>query len=425
MKEKMAEKPVQTVQEILLEKHINEEVKAKANEQGTAYSNLYAIWRVLQEYSSEENPMTAAQVFERLKSFENAPSQTTVGKLLKTERWMMGELFYGTVEDMMKREPGMSNRTAKATLETLADNPNFAISTKLAKGKNVAYIPYEEDLEGESQNDSGGNLKGNFQQKSRTHYYYLRPPFQGGEWQLFADLVRNSPMISPQATRRLLEQTKKLAGVRVIADGEDYMSKRWDAGDRVTQVIDTLRRAIACRHKIDVVYGQYQLVKNGGRLIPKLEARSEKPWQVKPYALVWSNGYYYLVGQMGDKGTIHYRVDRILSVEETDESFLLPERYSVTRERNHSPVMGFDEPVRVTFRCDPWVLNNVIDFFGNLPIYEMDEEDSAKILVKLPAVSAFGVKQFALQYLDGVEILTPQFLRDEILNMLDQGKKIY
>lgn len=423
MAEKLMKKPKEQSAKPAQQK-TQEETDEEAKAQNTAYGNLYAVWRVLQEYSSEENPMTASQVFERLKSFENAPSQTTVGKLLKTERWLMGELFYGTVEDMMKREPGMSGRTAKATLESLAENPDLVINTKLGKGKNSAYLPYEEDLEGEAQNVSG-DMKGNFKQKSRIHYYYLRPPFQGGEWQLFADLVRNSPMISPQATQKLLEQTKKLAGVRVTADGEDYMSKRWDEGDRVTGVIDTLRRAIACRYKIDVVYGQYQLVTNSGRLIPKLEARSEKPWRVKPYALVWSNGYYYLVGQMGDEGTIHYRVDRILSVEETEESFRLPERYSVTRERNHSPVMGFDEPVGVTLRCEPWVLNNVIDFFGNLPLYEMDKNEPGKILVKLPAVSAFGVKQFALQYLNGVEILKPQSLRDSIRQMLDQGTKTY
>ncbi len=398
-------------------------VDEKAKEQSTAYENLYAIWRVLQEYSTEENPMTASQVYERLKSWGNAPSQTTVGKLLQNERDMMGDMFYGSVEDKSEGSAMLSSRATKTILEDLARNPDLEITTKQGSGKYTAYAPYEEDLEGEP--GGGGDLKANFGQKSRVHYYYLRPPFRGGEWQLFADLVRTSPLISPEATRRLLEQTKKLAGVRLTYDGGDYNSKHWDSGDRVTRIVDTLRHAIACRHKIDVVYGQYELVKNGGRLVPKLEPRSEKPWTVKPYGLVWSNGYYYLVGQMGDTRSIHYRVDRMLSVEETKESFLLPERYSVSRERDRSVVMGFDEPVRVTFRCAPRVLNNVIDFFGNLPIFDVDGEDGEKILVKLPGVSPYGVRQFALQYLDGVEILEPQSLREDIRKMLDTGSKIY
>lgn len=106
---------------------------------------------------------------------------------------------------------------------------------------------------------------------------------------------------------------------------------------------------------------------------------SEDARTIEPYAVMSSNGYYYLIAgnPKYPEGLTNFRIDRILQIQMLDEprkplpSALLPyfrdaahEVFQASEYRNDHPVMYSDETVRIHLSCDPVILNNLVDDFG-------------------------------------------------------------
>ena len=81
---------------------------------------------------------------------------------------------------------------------------------------------------------------------------------------------------------------------------------------------------------------------------------------------------------------------------------------------------GNDE--RIVIKCDMCILDNVIDIFGKDVTLEMSGKDQFKAYVKS---SSEGMKHLAVQYLDHMEVLEPDDLRQEIKKELNKGLKKY
>ena len=62
-------------------------------------------------------------------------------------------------------------------------------------------------------------------------------------------------------------------------------------------------------------------------------------------------------------------------------------------------------------RCHERILNTLVDFFGSVPQYT--QPNSQGLTEITMSIAAEGVKPFALQYADNVELLEPQWLREK------------
>ena len=74
-------------------------------------------------------------------------------------------------------------------------------------------------------------------------------------------------------------------------------------------------------------------------------------------------------------------------------------------------------------RCRESLLNTLVDFFGDVPQYT--KPDDQGITEVTMSIAAEGVKLFALQYADQVEVLEPLWLRKRIGDTLARNAEKY
>ena len=92
--------------------------------------------------------------------------------------------------------------------------------------------------------------------------------------------------------------------------------------------------------------------KNGGRMT------------VDPYAMMWSNGYYYLVCRDGNIMR-NLRVDRIIQVLPTTLKFEKDTDFDPYAYRDRSTVMYPGEPTLIRMKCSMDRISTLLDFFGS------------------------------------------------------------
>ena len=87
------------------------------------------------------------------------------------------------------------------------------------------------------------------------------------------------------------------------------------------------------------------------------------------------------------------------------------------------PYMYSDTPERIDFIADAQIIDQIIDWFGtDIEIRKTDDEAIVKVSVKAsPTAMVF----WALQYIQYVEVVQPESLRDRIREALADGLKKY
>ena len=187
-------------------------------------------------------------------------------------------------------------------------------------------------------------------------------------------------------------------------------------------MVNQLDHAIRRRQKVQVIYGEYRLFLTEGQWQPRLVQRIRNGvLEVEPYALMWSNGNYYLVCR--HRSMMNLRTDRILQAEVLPDTFVPPQNFDPVQYRDRSPVMYPGRDTFVRMRCHERLLNTLVDFFGSVPQYtQPDEQGITEVTM---SIAAEGVKLFALQYADDAEVLEPQWLREKIGETLARNAEKY
>lgn len=377
------------------------------------YDNLYLIWYILREHASRDYPLTANKVFEIMSStWESYPSAKTVSILLNQRLDILTDIFSSrtlpsasTVQKVLRQQGESTDMIQDAVkISCLAKNRNkfedyFDYCEKQAKKQGVEELT---------------------PQSKPTRYYYLESPLNDGEWKILTDLIRFAPWISKEQSAHFLKVIHQLGGMPYCDDEVLYSFKRENKNQ--FDIIHTLHRGIQEKKQVSITYGTHVLRMVDNKLTPTMEQREKNGSMViLPLSLLWSKGNYYVIARYKENGTMHLRVDRILKATLTREIFTLDQHFSVVEHRDRSPMMYGGSHILVRFSCPCTLLNTVLDMFGNTPIYQVDGENM-NVTVK---ASKTGVKFFALQHLEDVEILEPLELREELVKTLEKNIEKY
>ena len=245
--------------------------------------------------------------------------------------------------------------------------------------------------------------------------YFIRDRHvEVSEAHLLSDAVCAFPFISEKQTAHLLKKIQTLVSVHNRRNIKNLTVIRADQKTLNKQVfynIEMLDEAIEKKKKVTFDYYDYGIDK-------KLHKRREKKYKVNPYGLVYNNEHYYLVCIMSKQENISlYRIDRIQSIEITDIDLDVRDYgfdpYSEIKGALYSYTTGTVETIE--FLVTPNRINDVIDKFGFSLILSEAPDGRIKGVVK---TSTKGMKYWALQYLESVEIISPQSLREEVVSML-------
>lgn len=428
--------------------------RSRSKGYSNSYRSLEAIWTVLREFSSKEHPLTVKEICDHMKKMADTPSAETVKRLFPAEQPLMSLLYPGIVCEEAGGAAGAyydgnslhvilelpdgtrlleGNCGVEATAEPLKV-PSYSTVDKLLKERipfdlhtypfrlrcvartrtsqgNVKYIPYDDYLD---------TIEGDEEKNNQPRRYYLQNMLTDGEWRIFSDLIRVYPFITKAQTQKFLSALNHIRPKRIAPPPDRYASKR--GNDNMFRVIGVLDKAVQEKRMVRITYGTYQLKQKNGSWKPELVPREKNGrLEVEPYTLMWSNGNYYLVAK--HRGMMNLRVDRILSAELLDTAFQLPSDFDPVHYRDSSPVMYPGQSQFVRMRCHTSMLGVLLDFYGGLPQYTKPREDGTTEVTM--SIAPNGVKLFALQYADQVEVLEPESLREEILRTLERAQNKY
>ena len=439
------------------------------------YRSLAMIWNVLARYSSPEKPMTVADIEARLKERRDPPSSTTVKRLLPEELDRLDTLFpgfraraeaAGSLKDayisekklhvvvetpdgvplangemLAIMEPNESVAPACATIDNLLQSvadycENDAEGTKLPVrlkcvvartnyAGRIEYLPYSVEQDkwesGKEKSDADGDEEDRRKRRTannRPRRYYLESVLTPAQWRILTDMIEVYPYISENQTRQMLDAIGRVFP-GCIRGGRRYSFKKENT--KLFHNLNVLDLAIHKRQRVSITYGEYVL--NPQRK-PVLRKRQNAGQLVlEPCALMWSNGYYYLVGK--DRGMMNLRVDRIqeaILLDTASDHFDPPADFDAVSYRDKSPVMYPGRPEVIRFRCPAGMLGVVMDFFGEQARYRSVDADTLEVML---SVARGGVRLFAMQYADRVEVLEPEDLREDLRRSLSAALEKY
>mgnify|MGYP004603747113 FL=1 len=238
-------------------------------------------------------------------------------------------------------------------------------------------------------------------------YFIANREFQLPELKLLVDAVQSSKFLSLRKSNELIAKLEKLAS-RHEAQAlrrQVYVTHRIkNMNESIYYNVDALHSAIAAGSRITFRYFDWDM--NG-----KKKYRHEgKRYRISPWALLWDDENYYLVGYDAEHAERrHYRVDKMESITQTGEERLGKELFAGFDPAAYSrKVFGMygGEPQKVTLRFESSMSNIVFDRFGRELILTPDREGGFTVMVEVVPSPQF----FA--WLTGlgapVKILSPQ-----------------
>lgn len=204
------------------------------------------------------------------------------------------------------------------------------------------------------------------QQIGRQHYYYLGArEFELPELKLLVDSVQSAKFITAQKSQKLI---KKLEGLVSKYEATQLQRQVYITGrvktmnESIYYNVDKLHAALSADAQIQFQYYQWNAKK-------EMELRrGGKLYQVSPWGLMWDDEYYYLVAYDAETDKIkHYRVDKMLRIQITDQKRAGKERYQSFNLPDYTKrIFGMfsGEETKVTLEADNSMAGVLIDRFG-------------------------------------------------------------
>lgn len=244
--------------------------------------------------------------------------------------------------------------------------------------------------------------------------YYLRQgDFEDSEITLLTEAVYSFPFLPAKYSQDLIKKLQKQVSVHKRKHYHHLSiirQKRKTDNQEVFLNIDILDQAIQEKKQVSLSYMKYGLDK-------KLQPRRKEPYILNPYGMVYTNEHYYLICTYAGSSTIgHYRIDRMKHIEILD---IPRERQPKEEILNTNAIYAFGgKPEYVKMKCQHYILDDVIDRFGTgIRIRELNEKEF-EVTMTIPPK---GLHFWALQYLPHVEVIEPAWLREEIINSINNN----
>ena len=247
--------------------------------------------------------------------------------------------------------------------------------------------------------------------------YYLRSrEFEAAEVRLLMDAVYSFDYIPAKQTQYLIQ---KLQGFLSVHERKQYKNLTVVRQERKTQNaevflnIELLDEAISKKQKVSFTYLEYGLDK-------QLHPRREKPYIVSPYGMVCENEHYYLINiKDGFSTPSLYRIDLMRDISLLNEPVAIDAKNACLDSVQKVTYAFVGKQEEIKLRCENFTLRYVLDRFGT-DVRITDNHDGT--FTASFSASPNGVKFWALQYLPYIEVLSPQSLRDSIIDSSKSNK---
>ncbi len=267
-----------------------------------------------------------------------------------------------------------------------------------------------------------------------TKYAYLSRPWSRPELQILVDAVCAAQFIPKKRSEDLIRKLSVMAGPSHEKElvPQILISERVKAKNKnMIYSVQAIRQAIDRDKKIRFKYLQYDTEK---KQVPKQETDApdkgkgsgkkgarDKEYVVSPYATVWNNDRYYLVGWSDRREKVAvFRIDRMLVPKQMPNKRVPPpEDFDVRDYTDKVFRMYGGEEENVTLKCDMEILDQVIDRFGDGITLKNLRKKTFTVTVPVSLSTTFYAWVF--QYVGKMTIRGPEYVREAYAAYLQEA----
>lgn len=197
----------------------------------------------------------------------------------------------------------------------------------------------------------------------QNRYHVASRHFEAPEVKLLIDAVQSARFITPRKDRALVKRLSSFIapGDTALLNRHLYIDSRSKAtNESIYLNVDRIQTAITERKKITFRYFDYSPSKE------RVHRHDGQLYSVSPYALLWNNDNYYLVGFHDHRQQVaKFRVDRIDGLKVTQKAAVQkPKDFDVSAYFTQEFSMLNGEECKVRLLCKNLLMNSIIDRFG-------------------------------------------------------------
>ncbi len=261
--------------------------------------------------------------------------------------------------------------------------------------------------------------------------YLAERLFDDSELHLLIDSVLASRHIAAKHSLDLIDRLTTLSS-RYFRKRVKYVSSidQWEKSDNKNLFynIEVIDEAIESGNMV-----QYEYNKFG----PDCKLHKSSFARVSPYQLILKNQRYYLMAFNAYwDHMVYHRLDRITNIAICDRP-AIPLKGISGYERGLDfrdlttamPYFFSDKPEKITFRAEDWVIDQAVDWFGkDIDVKEVEPAagEAGQSFYDVTVRSSPGAMVYwALQFADGVEVLSPDSVRERVKAVLEKALKRY
>lgn len=255
-------------------------------------------------------------------------------------------------------------------------------------------------------------------------YYVGKRLFNEAELRLMIDAVLSSKHLTEKQSKEMIRKLCSLSNeyfkhhVRHVSTVSE-----WDKSDNTALFtnMQLLDYAINRGKQIRYEYNKYG---------PDKKLHHSSTSVISPYQMILHNQRYYVMGYSDYwKNMVYHRLDRITNMTIEDENAVpirsLPGYENGVNYKELSvsmPYMYADKPQYVELLADNNIVDQLIDWFGKGITIQSYSDRQVRVRLK---ASLKAMEVWALQYLNSVEVISPEDLRKKITDDLKKGVAKY
>ena len=269
----------------------------------------------------------------------------------------------------------------------------------------------------------GMDIIGEHRSKGFSYYVGTRQ-FELAELKLLVDSVQAAKFITAKKSHELIKKIEGLASKYEASQlqRQVYVTERIKTvNESIYYNVDILHAAIEANSNITFQYFQWNVDK-------EMELRRNGAlYEVSPWALSWDDENYYLIAFDSEEDKIkHFRVDKMLRIEMTDEmregkdSF---KEFDIAVYSRKLFGMFDGEEQMVKIECENYLAGVMIDRFGkDVPMVKKDEKHFT-VTVKVAVSRQFLAWVMALG--EGAKIVGPDTVVEQIKEEIERLYRQY
>ena len=248
-----------------------------------------------------------------------------------------------------------------------------------------------------------------------NRYRWIEREFDISELEVLADAVLSSKFISRKKGREIIAKLKDLTSIHQAAllNRELHTCRSFKTdGSTAIRTAALINESIKSQHRITFQLSDYDVYKN------EILSDDGRTYEISPYALMWNNGFYYVVGKPTDSAEAGaFRVDRIRNVSQTRlASEHEPADFSIDSYSNCVFDMFSGCTTEVELSCRNNTMSALIDRFGRDFYTEKTGPDTFSARVSVDTSPSF----YAWVFLFGgdITIVRPASVKEEFTRMV-------